>query len=179
MIATVGNGVSAPVIVVAEDVPVNIICQHCGFEGHKRPDCPKFKQEEQNAYKKRQNEAAKKAGGDASVTSHHCNLPRHIRPNCPELKAGRPPHSVCVAPMRPVSQPASPAHPVVAAMAPPPPPLPPDDFQRLVPSLRSGSHPVQMVSSDALTAAPHRGDRIVISACDGMGTASYLLGLLN
>jgi hypothetical protein len=154
MLATVGDGVSASVNMVAEDAPAKIICHHCGVEGHKRPDCPKFKQKKLNAHKKRQNDASKKAGGGVSVTCHHCNLHGHIRPNCPDLKAGRPPHAVCLAQMEPVSKPlsadsAASAHPVAAAVASPPPPLSPYDLQQLISSLRSGSYPVRMVSSNA------------------------------
>jgi hypothetical protein len=78
-----GDGTST--VAIAEGQPIagaeapTIICHHCGVEGHKRPDCPKFKQERKNSSKKKQNDATKRLGGDSSVICHHCNKPGHIR----------------------------------------------------------------------------------------------------
>ena len=69
MLAIVDGG-SNSTVAVAQDQssPLTdnvIIFHHCGVEGHKRPDCPKFKQEKQNAFKKEQNDATKRLGGDS------------------------------------------------------------------------------------------------------------------
>ena len=56
MWAIVGDGTSTVAVAQDQSSPPaadNVtICHHCGVEGHKRPDCPKFKQEKQNAIKK-------------------------------------------------------------------------------------------------------------------------------
>jgi hypothetical protein len=71
MLATVGDGNST--VAVAQDQSSSppadnvIICHHCGVEGHKCPDCAKFKQEKQNVFKKKQRDATKRLGRDSSV----------------------------------------------------------------------------------------------------------------
>ena len=192
MLATVGDGTST--VAIAEAQPIaeaetpTIICHHCGVEGHKRPDCPKFKQEKKNSFKKKQNDATKRLGGDSSVICHHCNKPGHIRPNCPELLAGKPAHPICTAQYETVDGQDPPAYPtapnpVAAAQLSNTSALSHSELQSLVSSLRSGQYPCKMVKTAALqstaTAALQNTDRIALSACDGIGMGAYILNRLD
>ena len=179
MLATVGDGTSKQVNVVERDAASGenslsgvIICHHCGGEGHKRPDCPKYKQMKKNVMKKKQNDASKRLGGDSTVICHHCNKAGHIRPNCPDLAAGRPPHPVCLSQMEDLPIETSPVqNPVNTTQMANTSALSPDDLQRIVSSLRSGSYPVRMVKASGCV----QDERVVLSVCDGIGTAAYIL----
>ena len=200
MLATVGDGTST--VAIAEAQPIaeaetpTIICHHCGVEGHKRPDCPKFKQEKKNSFKKKQNDATKRLGGDSSVICHHCNKPGHIRPNCPELLAGKPAHPICTAQYETVDGQDPPAYPtapnpVAAAQLSNTSALSHSELQSLVSSLRSGQYPCKTVKTAELqstataalqstaTAALQNTDRIALSACDGIGMGAYILNRLD
>ena len=151
MLATVGDGTSKSVALVEtgneNDQVDNITCHHCGEPGHKRPDCPKYKQVRRNAAKKKQNDAAKKRGGDSTVICHHCNQPGHIRPNCQDLLEGKPPHHVCLSqldsadPQSSALQHGSPnAAQVAKASLTNTSSLSADDLQRLVSTIQSGTY---------------------------------------
>jgi hypothetical protein len=194
MLATVGdgNGTVAAAQDQSSSPPADnvIICHHCGVEGHKRPDCPKFKQEKQNAHKKRQNDATKRLGGDSSVICHHCNKPGHIRPNCPDYIAGKPAHPICTAQLAPnepddahghdhraaSQQPAYPTNPINVAQLSDTSALSHAELQNLVSNLRSGQYPCRMVKA---TVPSTVDERIAMSACDGIGMGAYILNRLD